>query len=251
MYIIGMALLPSVLLAVWIYFKDKQRKEPVFDLLKAFSLGVVSAGLTIVIHILMPEQIAAFIDGTAFWRAFVSAGVLEEFSKLLMFFLGIWSLKAFDERFDGIVYMAYIGLGFAFFENIFYLLDSTDAFSLFLGRALFSVPVHFFFAVLMGYFLGKAKFETTVAKRDFLIVFGWLLAVLAHGCYDYLLMRQEEVADAGAVVFLLQISFYVFDYFLWRIALRRIRRLQELDEEMGISPEQPDDIDWRRIPPKV
>ena len=64
-------------------------------------------------------------------------------------------------------------------------------------------------------------------------------------------VRQEEVADAGAVVFLLQISFYVFDYFLWRIALRRIRRLQELDEEMGISPEQPDDIDWRRIPPKV
>ena len=73
----------------------------------------------------------------------------------------IWRNKNFNEPFDGIVYACFIGLGFAGIENIMYVFgNDTVGGALTTGvmRALLSVPGHFLFAVIMGYFLGPFPF---------------------------------------------------------------------------------------------
>ena len=47
-----------------------------------------------------------------------------------------------------------------------------------------AVPAHATFAVLMGYFLGKAKFEQ---KKEHYAIYALLVAALFHGAYDYFL----------------------------------------------------------------
>ena len=252
--IVVLALLPSIVLAWWIYRQDKLRKEPFSALALAFVAGILSAVFTLLVH----EVLQAFywdqlIDSTPFRRAFFSAALIEELSKMLMFFWFIWKRDSFDERFDGIVYMCYIGLGFAFLENILYLSEAQDVFSVFVGRAIFAVPGHFLDAVLMGYFLGKARFASDLVQSRAFVFFGLFVAVLAHGCYDYLLMKAEALFyENNGMAYLLNIGFYVFDFLLWRIGLKHLRHMQTLDSRDGFfRRERPEDNDWRRRPPVV
>ena len=49
-------------------------------------------------------------------------------------------------------------------------------------RSCRAVPAHATFAVLMGYYIGKGKFE---AGRGYMAIIGLLSATLFHGAYDY------------------------------------------------------------------
>ena len=114
------------------------------------------------------------ITKTVFFSAFLEAGMPEEFCKFVIFMLFIWRDKNFDEYFDGIVYATFIGLGFACVENIEYVFSY--GFQTGVVRALLSVPGHFLFGVLMGYFLSMAKFHPE--KRGTYLMSGLLLAKL-------------------------------------------------------------------------
>jgi hypothetical protein len=50
--------------------------------------------------------------------------------------------------------------------------------------------MHYFTGVLMGYFVGLAKFSSTKKERWNLILKGFFLAFLIHGTYDALLMTR-------------------------------------------------------------
>ena len=159
-------------------------------------------------------------------RAFLCAGLLEESAKFLLFFLFIWKYREFDEPFDGILYMAYIGLGFSFVENITYLATySASMLETAWARALFATPGHFLFGVVMGYFAGRARFARSVAARQIFLLSGWVAAVMLHGTYDFLLMQGDDSNDM-ALKSLLSFLFYVFDVVLWKIGLRRMKLLQ-------------------------
>ena len=92
----------------------------------------------------------------------------------------------FDEHFDAIVYSVCVGLGFATVENIGYVVLDDNWASVGLMRAIFSVPGHYAFAVLMGYYYAQYHF----VKRSFL---NWIcilaVPVLAHGVYDAIVMN--------------------------------------------------------------
>ena len=70
----------------------------------------------------------------------------------------------FDEHYDGIVYGAAVSLGFATVENILYLF--ANGLESALGRAILPVSSHALFGVIMGYYLGKAKFSEGKEKRS-------------------------------------------------------------------------------------
>ena len=74
-----------------------------------------------------------------------------------------------------------VGMGFATLENIIYVFQY-GAPTGFL-RMFTAVPAHATFAVLMGYFLGKAKF--THRKEVYYSLVGLLVATAFHGAYDY------------------------------------------------------------------
>lgn len=225
--ILILAVLPVIVLAAYIYKKDKYEKEPFRMLLLAFFLGILSIPLDLIIVGIIN---GAMPGSTVFYSAFFEAGIPEEFSKWLLFMLVIWRNKNFNEFFDGIVYACFIGLGFAGIENLMYVFGNESfggALATGVMRALLSVPGHFLFAVIMGYFLGLAKFRPE--ERGKYLLFSLLCPMLAHGIFDYLLMLSSALSEnnlevLGAILF---IVFIYLDIKMWKIGVRQIAKLQE------------------------
>jgi RsiW-degrading membrane proteinase PrsW (M82 family) len=90
--------------------------------------------------------------------------------------------NAFNESFDGVVYAVMVSMGFAVTENIFYVFEGGMETAI--ARAFTAVPAHSTFGILMGYFMGKAKFSKNKTALNFV---GLLLAVIFHGAYDFFL----------------------------------------------------------------
>ena len=89
-------------------------------------------------------------------------------------------------------------------------------------RALLSVPGHFLFGVVMGYFLSMAKFHPE--KRGTYMISGLLLAMLAHGLFDWLLMVASVLPLVGGIIYLV---FIWGDIKLWKLGLKYINKQQE------------------------
>lgn len=238
------ALLPIMVLLIFIYHKDKYDKEPIGKLLLTFFVGcmsVVPAGL-------MEQMLSAYqpehpILG-AIYDGYVVAGLSEELWKLLLLMLVIWRSRHFDEYFDGIVYATYLSLGFACVENVMYVFGSTDPMGTAFMRGLLAVPAHFLFAVTMGYYLSIAKFDPE--KRPSHLLKAFLFPALLHGTYDALLMVNDALGGNTALVSgVLTLVFIYFDVKLWRWGLRRIKRLQERTHEQNFDRQHPfDGFNW-------
>ena len=220
--LLGIAILPVVVLMIFIYQQDKYQKEPIKSLAKAFFGGMVAIPIDIYLVLGVDSVLGnTFLADTVFFSAFLEAGIPEELSKFLIFMLLIWRDKNFDEYFDGIVYATFIGLGFACIENIQYVF--AFGFGTGVVRALLSVPGHFLFGVLMGYFLSMAKFHPE--KRGTFIWTGLALAMFAHGMFDWLLMITDRLNPAiGSIIY---IAFIWGDIKLWKLGLIYIRKQQE------------------------
>ena len=245
------ALLPVLLLLYFIYRKDRLNPEPLGKLLLTFVVGCLSV---------MP---AAFMEGlltpmgpsaevrpvlSGLYEGYVVAGFSEEFCKLMLLLLVIWRSKHFDEYFDGIVYAAFLSLGFACVENIGYVMSDEDVMMTALMRGLLAVPAHFLFVVTMGYYVSLAKFDPAGRKGHL-----WkalLYPMLLHGTYDALLMvssnlRGSDSLLATGVVVVLFIAFVIFDIRMWRWGLKRIKRLQERSQEQDCDKLRPfDGFTW-------
>lgn len=180
------AIAPVLLIILYIYFKDKYEKEPKRLLLYCFLLG---AFLSVLITLLLYSVFNIFLpltDEFSIWQQFVKAflvvGFIEEFSKYIIVRYYAQPKKDFNEPFDGIVYAVMVSMGFAALENIMYVAQGGTETAI--VRAFTAVPAHATFAILMGYFMGKAKFST---KRKQMNLMGLGLAALFHGAYDFFL----------------------------------------------------------------
>lgn len=224
------SLLPVVLLMAYIYKRDTFQKEPWPLLMKAFGFGILAALLDMLVasglNFIIPKPSDTPL-GDALYNAFVSAAFPEEFCKLLMLYICIWNNPHFDEYYDGLEYAAFVGLGFAGIENLLYIMQG--GLGLAVGRGLFAVPAHFFFAIFMGYFFALARFRYNNRRRY--LALAYLIPVILHGTYDAVLMYinnlngtdmpQEVDALAGA----LYVGFLVFFFFVWRAATRRVNKM--------------------------
>ncbi|UGU17041.1 PrsW family glutamic-type intramembrane protease [Sinomicrobium kalidii] len=186
MNLIVLALAPVAAILLYIYIKDKYEKEPLRLLFYSFVLGtVVSVILTVILSFVYNTILPLPDNGSIlqqFIKAFLVVALTEEFSKYVVVRYFAQPKKAFNERFDGIVYAVMVSMGFAATENIFYVLGG--GYEVALLRAFTAVPAHATFGILMGYFMGKAKFSR---NRTTLNLYGLLFAVLFHGAYDFFL----------------------------------------------------------------
>ncbi|KWW29747.1 MAG: uncharacterized protein AUK63_897 [bacterium P3] len=236
--LLALAVLPVAVLLVFIYRKDRYEREPLPLLMAAFGLGLVSvlpaslleAGMSL----FQPSDPVA----AAFFNGFCVAGLCEELTKLLLLSWLIWRSRYFDEYFDGIVYAVFLSLGFACSENVMYVFgQDTFAASIATGsmRALLAVPAHFLFAVIMGYHFALAKFD--ISRRWRHLFRALLYPLLLHGTYDTLLMLSSALGD----IFIggLFVAFVIFDIYMWRWGMRRIRRLQELSQQQQFDRSHP------------
>ncbi len=185
-YLLLLAFAPIVVIILYIYFKDKYDKEPKRLLFYSFLLGaVVSIIVTTIIYfgfdIALPLK-DKFSVPQLFIKAFLVVGLTEEFSKYIIVRYFTQPKKAFNEPFDGIMYAVMVSMGFAATENIFYVIEAGYVTGIL--RAFTAVPAHATFGILMGYFMGKAKFSKNRFKLNLI---GLLLAVTFHGFYDFFL----------------------------------------------------------------
>lgn len=250
--LLGIAILPVAGLLIFIYFQDKYQKEPIKSLLKAFFGGWLAVLMDIGLVTTVEYSIGLFpiLPETVFYDSFLTAAIPEELCKFLIFMIFIWRDKNFDEYFDGIVYATFIGLGFACIENIEYVF--MYGFGTGVSRALFAVPGHFLFGVLMGYFLSLAKF--TPEKRKKYIFLGLLFAIIAHGLYDWLLMFVDRLSSMGSdfayvVSGIVYQAFLAGDILLWIFGMKLVRKhqrnsRQQAEETVDTVESEYKQIDW-------
>jgi RsiW-degrading membrane proteinase PrsW (M82 family) len=189
MVLLVLALAPALAIMVYIYIKDKYEREPVKLLLKNFGLGATAS----IIITLIIGTILKLIFPTAdplsvaqqFLKAFVLVALVEEFSKYIIVRYYAQRNKEFDEPFDGIVYAVMVSMGFAALENILYVFQFGMANGII--RAFTAVPAHATFGIIMGYYMGKAKFAVTKKDKIKLNLTGLFAATLFHGAYDFFL----------------------------------------------------------------
>ena len=250
--LLSIAILPVAGLLIFIYFQDKYQKEPIKSLLKAFFGGWLAVVMDIGLVTTIEYSIGLFpiLPDTVFYDSFLTAAIPEELCKFLIFMIFIWRDKNFDEYFDGIVYATFIGLGFACVENIEYVF--MYGFGAGVSRALFAVPGHFLFGVLMGYFLSLAKF--TPEKRKKYIFLGLLFAIIAHGLYDWLLMFVDRLSSIGSdfayvVSGIVYQAFLAGDVLLWIFGMKLVRKhqrnsRQQAEETVDTVESEYKQIDW-------
>ena len=185
MDLITLAIAPGIAICLFIFHRDAYNKEPKRNLVTSFMLGVAIVLPVASIEIFL-DRFAGNTIGEVALSAFIGVALVEELGKFLVLRFYAYTRKSFDEPLDGIVYGVMIGMGFATLENILYV----QKFGLATGlvRMLMSVPAHATFGVIMGYHVGKAKFDQRNAFR--LLVLGLMWAVMFHGLYDFFLFLQ-------------------------------------------------------------
>lgn len=244
MYLLALALAPTVAIIFFIYSKDKYDREPFKNLLISFLLGIVSTVPALVIQLYYNAQVMAFFDTKSltyyFVFAFLVVGFGEELSKFVMLRYYSYRKKAFNEPFDGIVYSVMVSLGFATLENIGYVLERGYATGFL--RMFLSVPAHASFGVLMGYHAGLAKFDAKHSAKHLLK--GLVLATLFHGGFDFFLFLQasKEVTKyvSGGFLFLGSLICY---WIAIRIAFKSIHLHQELSRRDYVNRISETDLD--------
>jgi protease PrsW len=196
------ATVPSMAIALWINRQDRHENEPSGLLWWAFLCGCASTipavvGQTFFKHLENPNSL---FDTAIF--AFGVVALTEELSKYVVLRQFIYPKKDFNEPIDGIVYGVMVGLGFATLENVLYVLNAGEnGFSTALGRAFTAVPAHAAFGVLMGAYVGLAKFVPE--KRVIYTFIGVGLAIFFHGAYDFFLMQQVYEGMGALAIFTL------------------------------------------------
>ena len=227
------ALLPAVLLTIYIYKKDRVEHEPVRLIVKLLALGAVSCFPATVLELAISGGIEALGLSNpylaAFLESFVVAALCEELMKRWFLRRATWNNAAFDYQFDAIVYAVSVSLGFAALENVLYVMQS--GFETGIVRAFTSVPGHAIFGVFMGYYYGHAKLAEAQGRasemREYLTL-SLLVPLLLHGVYDFIAFSME-------ISELWVIPFFAFVALLYLVGLRRINRSAKEDRRI-IAP---------------
>jgi protease PrsW len=185
-------LFPALLWGLYHHYRDRRRPEPLSHSLLAIAAGLGAGvlgqtlygalawvGLWRDAYALAAHDLAGLLVYSVF-----GIGLLEEGAKLVPFLMLAKWLTHFDERADGIIYSGLVAVGFAIYENVFYLEFASDVENV--ARAITGPLVHIVFASLWGYPIGVAILERKPLLGP--LVLGLAAAALVHGAYDFIVL---------------------------------------------------------------
>lgn len=207
--IIIAAMAPGLGLLTFFYLKDRYDPEPLKLVIRMFIFGAIIGFPVMIIQYGLKTE----VSNQLFFSSFISAGLLEEFFKWFIIYFLVYNHDEFDEPYDGIVYAVAVSLGFATLENFLYLL--TEGLSVAFIRALVPVSGHALFGVIMGYYMGLAKFSRNKHQQTKLIMMSIFLPIMIHGSYDLLIITSQIYWLWTVIPFMT---------WLWWFALRRAHR---------------------------
>ena len=226
--LIAAAVIPAVWLLIRVYRADRLEKEPARLLIWLVILGVIAtalAGLTeqagdMLLMSIFPEENILY----NILLYFVVVAVSEEGFKYLLLKKRTWRSPEFNCEFDGVVYAVFVSLGFALWENIFYVLSY--GFATAVARAVTAIPGHASFGVFMGVWYGAAKRYDLAgfaeeSKRSLQRAL-WI-PVLLHGTYDFIATYQNEW---------MSLIFLAFVIWMFRTALKLVKKTSAADSPL-------------------
>jgi protease PrsW len=186
------AILPPLAFLLYIHHLDSIEPEPHGLILKALLLGALAVIPAAIIELLLGMVPILAMEGLAgaAIRSFIVIAPIEEAVKLGVVLLFIWKNANFNEENDGIVYVGAAAIGFSLLENILYVAQS--GFATGIMRAVTSIPLHTFTGVIMGYFVGIAKFRPGARAGN--IAAGFVIAYLIHAVYDTFALAGTAIA---------------------------------------------------------
>lgn len=225
----AVAIVPAIILLVYIYKLDRLEKEPRKLLFSLFILGALStlpASLIETIGDLIMEN--SFIYGENAYNAvyyFIVVALTEELMKFLVLYFRTVKDPAFNCRFDGVVYGVFVSLGFAAAENIMYVAEYGLATGLL--RAVTAIPGHACDGVFMGMWYGMSKFHMRRGNSEralYCSVMTIAVPFLIHGAYDYIATGSTM---RGALLFIAYIAV------LFIVSWRTVKRSAANDMYIG------------------
>ena len=123
-------------------------------------------------------------------------GPVEELCKFAGVRFHIWPRSQFNEPMDGIVYAAAAATGFAFAENLHFMVDQP---SVILARGPAGTLAHILFAGFWGSALGWAKVCGSPWRGRGLVLLGLVWGSLSHGLFDLISFSAgQELPAWGA-----------------------------------------------------
>ena len=223
----AISILPVILIGLFIFKKDRD-KEPFNILIKLFFGGIASCFLVIIVSSFLETFFPFFGMDTSGLNlvellvyVFVGVALIEEGCKWFVAYKISYQSIHFDELYDMIIYCVFVALGFACFENLFYVYQGGIKIGLL--RAILAVPGHACDGLFMGYYLGLAKINEVNGNKS-LKTRNMLLSILVptftHGVYDYCLFTSE-------IPFL--VFFFLFVIAVYIISLKRVQKVSSLD----------------------
>ena len=190
------AVVPAVILLIKIYRLDRLERESPTLLLRLLIVGVASTILAslaemageYLLALALPEEHPA----ADILRYFVIVAFAEEGFKYFVMKRRTWNDPQFNCQFDGVVYAAFVSLGFALWENIAYVMRYGMGTAI--ARAITAIPGHACFGVFMGVFYGIAKkydYADTQGKMKIFSILSVVVPALLHGAYDYIASAES------------------------------------------------------------
>lgn len=219
--LLSVAIAPALALLSYFYLRKEIAKEPSKLLLHSFIYGaILTFPILFIQHVIQEEEIFSSL----FLHQALVTSALEEFFKWLILVIAIYKHVEFDDPYDGILYGASVALGFATVENILFLLNfgMNEAFI----RALLPVSSHALFGVVMGYYLGRAKFSARKAKNE--ITYAFLASFVLHTIYNSILIIK-------GLELLLIVPFMLF---LWVFGLSKAKKAHILSRHKRMEDHQ-------------
>lgn len=222
-FLLAAALAPALFMLHFVYVRDKFEREPLGQVLFVYFLSFFTVIPALVWQLSAPKWEEYGLGGIALSVWGVIALSEETCKYLALRWLAV-NHRSFNEVYDGILYSVAASLGFATIENIMYVFGAGgEGMSVALLRAFLSVPGHALWGVIMGYYVGRARFAPPEHKTR-LVLTGWGLAVFWHGLYNFFAFGSEAVGGTAAWLFALALPGVIIVN--WVIAVRLIHRAQ-------------------------
>jgi RsiW-degrading membrane proteinase PrsW (M82 family) len=182
-----LAIIPALVWLAFFYRQDRLEPEP-----RTMVVGVFLLGILVATAIATPLIDRVFDVGSWLFESplvhlaggILVVGVIQEGLKYLTLRLSVYDSREFDERTDGIIYGTAVGLGFATALNVAFVVESggVDLGTGAIRIALTSLA-HASFGGVVGYFLGRQKFEP---RPIWWMPAGVALAAALNGAFFYL-----------------------------------------------------------------
>jgi protease PrsW len=207
--VIGTAAVAPALLILWLVIAADERPGPPAKVWIAFLLGAASISLLGVARAPFAALLAAPDNPWVAQAVHSVFGVAlpEEAVKILVIIAISARRRPFADPMDTVIYGAAVGLGFAAYENLAYLVQHADMWrSLAALRSVLTVPFHGALGIIAGAYLAIARSGTALGAhrhhRDWARISSRILILAGplalHAGFDFPLLTLQKNPDIDA-----------------------------------------------------